>query len=165
VAGVANAGRDSLYVLYVAVRIGSNLGSKQVLGGQGVMMRKTRVCLSSLPNGLALLFVLLALELSASGHERWARDEPVSLEGEVVEYRPGNPHHELLVETLDDGLWVVELGQPWRLRRAGLSAERLEVGENVQVQGWPAEDKQRRLKAVRVVVDGRNFHLHPRQID
>jgi hypothetical protein len=59
---------------------------------------------------------------------------------------------------------VVELGQPWRNRRAGLSENLLTPGQMVTLYGHRSADAgERRMAVVRTVIDGRNYVLYPRQ--
>lgn len=113
---------------------------------------------------MLLLIMLFALGAAAQRGSGVATDELVELSGEIVAVGAGNPQVEL--ELLVDGeLWTVELGQAWRNRRAGLTNAHLVKGQTLRVQGHPSKvSSERRLKAVRVVIDGRNYDLFPSHI-
>jgi hypothetical protein len=59
-------------------------------------------------------------------------------------------------------VWTVEVGQPWRNRRAGLADDDLRPGIVLTVIGEPSADpSEKRLKAERLILDGRLFELYP----
>ena len=64
---------------------------------------------------LLWLPVFAALPLPARAHHgwAWAEDEEFTLSGVIRGARLGNPHGELEVEAAD-GMWIAEIGQPWR---------------------------------------------------
>lgn len=90
----------------------------------------------------------------------WATGEEFEITGVIVEIRLGNPHGEvdLLVEDL---IWVVEVGQPWRNDRAGLN-DKLVKGTKMTVHGHrSAKESERLVKAERVVIDSKDYNLYP----
>ena len=112
---------------------------------------------------LTLISILLTLTPAAIAHHGWgwATDEEFEIAGRIVEVRLGNPHGEVTIET-DNQQWVIEVGQPWRNQRAGLSAELLQVGRGIIVHGHrSAAPGERLVKAERLVIDGRNYNLYP----
>lgn len=91
----------------------------------------------------------------------WATDEEFELTGRVTAVKLGNPHGELTLDVGGDP-WVVEIGQPWRNRRAGLSEEVLREGTIVTAHGHrSARAGERLVKAERLVIDGRDYDLYP----
>ena len=112
------------------------------------------------------LFILVAAALAAAtaaAHHgwRWTTGENIELTGVIVEARLGNPHGTLKVRA-DDEIWTVEVGQPWRNERAGLSDEDLAPGVEASFIGEPSADIERRLmKAERVIIDGVTHELYP----
>ncbi|WP_458735113.1 hypothetical protein [Zobellella taiwanensis] len=90
--------------------------------------------------GVIVLFALVAclfLVQGAWAHHGWgwATDEQFELTGTIIEVRLGNLHGEVTLEVGGER-WVVEVGQPWRDERAGLTAEQLGVGQ-VGAFRWP----------------------------
>jgi hypothetical protein len=58
--------------------------------------------------------------------------------------------------------WIVEVGQPWRNERAGLTAKMLSKGQVITAHGHRSATKGKRLmKAERVVIDGKSYNLYP----
>lgn len=118
-------------------------------------------------SGLILLICLLlgfASAVSAHHGWGWAGDDLVELTGEIVESRLGNPHGEVDLD-VDGDVWTVEVGQPWRNERVGLTPELLEVGRQITVLGNASNrDGERLLKAVRVTTDEGRHDLYPGRI-
>ncbi len=91
----------------------------------------------------------------------WATDQEFELTGRIAGVRLGNPHGELDLD-VDGKIWVVEIGQPWRNERAGLTAELLQAGTEVTAHGHrSANPDQRVMKAERLVIAGRDYDLYP----
>lgn len=91
----------------------------------------------------------------------WATEEEFELTGKITQVRLGNPHGEVTLDVAGDR-WVVEVGQPWRNARAGLSEELLSVGQVITAHGHrSAREGERVLKAERVVIDNKSYDLYP----
>ena len=94
----------------------------------------------------------------------WAEGELHTLTGTIKSAKLGNPHGMLKV-TASDGEWTVEVGQPWRNARAGLKDSMLAKGVQLTIIGNRAKDKKLKvLKAVRIVINGKNHDLYPERI-
>ena len=114
---------------------------------------------------LASIALLLGVSLvpGANAHHGWgwATDEEFVLTGKITGVKLGNPHGELTLEA-EGGKWLVEVGQPWRNERAGLTANLLSIGRVVTVHGHRSVKQSERLvKAERVVIDGKSYNLYP----
>ncbi len=106
---------------------------------------------------------LAAVAGRAAAHHgwAWAEDEEFSLTGVIRGARLGNPHGELEVEAAD-GLWVAEIGQPWRNERAGLTEALLAPGTEATLEGHRSRDPDARvMKAERVIIAGKLYDLYP----
>lgn len=112
--------------------------------------------------GFAVLAAFLATSAAQAHHGwAWATDEEFEITGAVESVRLGNPHGEVTID-VDGEAWVVEVGQPWRNDRVGLSKEMLSEGREITVHGHRSARKGERLvKAERVVIDGTNYDLYP----
>jgi hypothetical protein len=105
--------------------------------------------------------VFLASEVWAHHGWGWATDEQFELTGKITSVRLGNPHGEITL-TAGSETWVVEVGQPWRNTRAGLSETLLSIGRVITVHGHRSSKADERLmKAERVVINGENYNLYP----
>ncbi|MPZ09474.1 MAG: hypothetical protein GEU89_04590 [Kiloniellaceae bacterium] len=92
---------------------------------------------------------------------RWAEDGNFELTGIITAVQLGNPHGVLTVDAEGEA-WTVEVGQPWRNERAGLSDAMLAVGREVTVSGARSADAaEKRVKAERVIIDGQTYNLYP----
>jgi len=114
---------------------------------------------------LALLALAAGLVLSPSvaAHHGWgwATEEEFQISGKVVSAKLGNPHGEVTID-VEGAKWVVEVGQPWRNERAGLTPEMLKPGRLITVHGHRSKKADERLvKAERVVIDGKSYNLYP----
>jgi len=112
---------------------------------------------------MATALALAALPRAAAAHHgwAWAEDEEFSLTGVIRRVRLGNPHGELEVEAAD-GMWIAEIGQPWRNERAGLTEALLAPGTEVTVEGHRSLNPEERLmKAERVIIAGKTYDLYP----
>lgn len=92
---------------------------------------------------------------------RWAEDGNFELTGIIKAAQLGNPHGLLTVDAEGEA-WTVEVGQPWRNERAGLTDDMLSVGREVTISGARSADPaDRRVKAERVIIDGATYDLYP----
>jgi len=117
--------------------------------------------------GVVAVLMALAVTRAVSHHGwLWAEDENFELTGVVKSARLGNPHGLLTLEVrggaAGGGTWTVEVGQPWRNQRAGLTDDKLVPGVELTASGHRASDRSRRLmKAERILIAGRTYVLYP----
>jgi hypothetical protein len=114
-------------------------------------------------NTLIAVIILLLLSGSALAHHgwRWTSGNNIELTGNIIEVELGNPHGVLKVQ-VEDEVWTIEVGQPWRNERAGLKDGDLAPGVEITVSGEPAADtSQRLLKAERLWLNGNKHELYP----
>lgn len=91
----------------------------------------------------------------------WAENENSEITGTIEKVQLGNPHGEVTL-LVGAERWTVEVGQPWRNERAGLTPEMLKAGVTIKVQGHKSRDKSEKLfKAERIVIDGKSYNLYP----
>ncbi len=112
---------------------------------------------------LTLLLPLLLLAIQARAHHGWgwATADEFEISGVITAVRLGNPHGELTLDVQGE-TWVVEVGQPWRNERAGLTDEMLAIGRSVTVHGQrSARAEERLVKAEWVMIDGKRYVLYP----
>lgn len=105
--------------------------------------------------------IFLSHPLRAHHGWGWATDEEFEITGRIKAVRLGNPHGELTLD-VDGEDWIVEIGQPWRNERAGLTEEILSEGTEVTAHGHRSADAADRLmKAERLVIAGQDYNLYP----
>lgn len=118
------------------------------------MLTRRRLTLSILITGLA------APALAHHGW-RWTSGENIRLTGIIRSARLGNPHGVLQVD-VEGEIWQVEIGQPWRNERAGLTDADFAKGREIVIEGEPSSEvEERLLKAERIWFDGNLHELYP----
>jgi Family of unknown function (DUF6152) len=91
----------------------------------------------------------------------WATDEEFEITGKITQVRLGNPHGEVTLDVKGEK-WLIEVGQPWRNERAGLTPEMFSIGRVITVHGHrSAKESERLVKAERVIIDGKSHDLYP----
>ncbi|WP_420563884.1 DUF6152 family protein [Thalassobaculum sp.] len=124
------------------------------------MTRSLRAATLSLAAALVLAPFLVSQAVAHHGWS-WTTGGNIELTGIVREARLGNPHGELTVDA-EGEIWTVEVGQPWRNERAGLTDSHFAVGTEITVIGEPSADPaQKLLKAEVVVIAGKEYPLYP----
>ncbi len=109
------------------------------------------------------LAAFLAIGGAAQAHHGWAWTSGgnIELTGIVREANLGMPHGVLTVDA-DGEMWTVEVGQPWRNDRAGLTEADFAPGNELTIIGEPAADPaERKLKAERIRIAGEMHELYP----
>lgn len=111
---------------------------------------------------LGLVWLSFPLQGAVAHHGwGWATDKEFEVTGSITDVRLGNPHGEVTID-VDGDDWVVEVGQPWRNERAGLTEEVLRPGTVMTVHGHrSARDGERLVKAERIVIGGKDYVLYP----
>ena len=111
--------------------------------------------------------VFLAASQIASAHHgwRWTEDGKFELIAIVEKATLGNPHGVLVMDA-EGEKWTVEVGQPWRNERAGLTDEMFAKGAELTILGKRSSDpKEKRMKAERIVIKGKNYDLYPDRLN
>ncbi|MFN0314178.1 MAG: DUF6152 family protein [Burkholderiales bacterium] len=114
---------------------------------------------------LAILVLALSgfLAQGAFAHHGWgwATDEEFEITGKITGVRLGNPHGEVTLDVKGEK-WLIEVGQPWRNERAGLTPEMFSTGRIITIHGHrSAKASERLVKAERVIIDGKSYNLYP----
>ncbi|OAP40793.1 hypothetical protein AU381_02530 [Sinorhizobium glycinis] len=109
----------------------------------------------------------LLLVTAAYGHHgwSWAEADQIELSGTIREISMAPPHPTLRVETKNDGLWLVELGNPRLTERSGFVEGAAKVGDPIVALGNRSLDRsEKRMKAVRITVAGKVYDIYPERI-
>lgn len=94
----------------------------------------------------------------------WAEQQQSELSGTIRDIYIGPPHPRLQVEA-QDGTWTVELGNPRQTERAGFVEGSAKPGDTVVVLGnKPAEGNEKRIKAVKITISGKDFVFYPERL-
>ena len=94
----------------------------------------------------------------------WAEADQINLTGKLTAISFAPPHPTLELHTAD-GVWRIELGNPGLTQRSGFVEGVVAVGDDITVRGNRSLDPdEKRLKAVRVIVEGKNYDIYPNRI-
>ncbi|ARP91999.1 hypothetical protein CAL14_18345 [Bordetella genomosp. 9] len=117
--------------------------------------------------GIAALALPLCLTTIAAAHHgwAWAEEEQMRLSGVVRKVVIAPPHPYLDVQTANDGLWRVELGNPTQTRESGFDDGSAKPDDTVVAIGNRAKDHaEKRMKAVQISVEGKTYDIYPERI-
>ena len=114
---------------------------------------------------ITLTISLLATATVQAHHGwRWTSDTDVEVTGVVDSATLGNPHG-IVVLDVEGEKWIVEVGQPWRNERAGLTDDMMGKGREITVEGQRSSDpKELRVKAETLTIKGKLYVLYPDRI-
>lgn len=116
-----------------------------------------------MPSRLAACTLAALLSTAAGAHHGviYTADEQISITGPVVVPLSGFPHFEIRVQE-GDTRWSIDLGNPVRIKRAGLQPNGAELrrGREITVRGYPAYDTRMKvIEATAIVIDGKEHLL------
>nr|WP_246470604.1 DUF6152 family protein [Aminobacter lissarensis] len=90
----------------------------------------------------------------------WTQDGFFELTGTIADIYIGNPHATLDVD-VEGNIWRVELAPPARTIAAGFTDEVAKKGDEVVAIGNRSrDDTERRMKAVRITVNGKTYDVY-----
>jgi hypothetical protein len=115
------------------------------------------------PKTLLAALLALGLAVPALAHHGWSwtEDSFFQLEGVIRAVYVGNPHATLDVDAKGE-LWRVELAPPSATIRAGFTEDTAKVGDEVVAIGHRSRDAaEKRMKAVRITVNGKTYDVYP----
>jgi hypothetical protein len=119
---------------------------------------------STVTAGLLLLPFALAAHHSVNAF--YDIDDPIAVEGTLTSVRWANPHVQLQMERVrPDGeteTWEIDSGGPTLLRRLGVTADLVEVGDRVRISGYPSKHRDKEMIGVSIgLPDGREMPMFP----
>lgn len=114
---------------------------------------------------LALVLMGAGLGTAMAHHGwRWTAEGQFELTAKVEKAVLGNPHGVLTMDA-EGSKWEVEVGQPWRNEQAGLTDAMFAKGATLVIVGKRSADpKERRMKAERIIIRGKNHDLYPERL-
>jgi hypothetical protein len=122
-------------------------------------MTLSKYCCSICFASLSLVFTSVA---SAHHGWTWYGNEPMELTAVVVVKDFGNPHDRLTLRDGDGQEWNVLLSPPGRSRRAGLTADKVDVGDTVTAFGHRRREGDNfEMKTERLKVGDDLYNLYP----
>jgi hypothetical protein len=125
----------------------------------------TAISLGRIATATIAATALLAGAAFAHHGWEWAVGEQSTLEGAIRDIYLGQPHATLKVEAAGGMVWAVDLAPPAATARAGFVKGVAAVGDQVIVLGNRAKDAdEKRMKAVRLTVNGKNYDVYPDRV-
>lgn len=103
----------------------------------------------------------ISLVGTAAAHHGWSGFDPnqtLRINGRIAAMSFDNPHGEVRLTTAG-GEWSVELAPPSRMLARGLTAEKIAVGVDATIEGYPHRQTARLMRAERIVVAGQTTEL------
>ena len=110
--------------------------------------------------------VIMAAGTAAYAHHGWSwtQDGVFELKGTITAIYIGNPHATLDVDAEGEA-WRVEMAPPSRTIAAGFTEDVAKVGDEVTAIGNRSLDEtEKRMKAVRVIVNGKTYDVYPDRV-
>jgi len=109
--------------------------------------------------------VLMCAQALAHHGWGWAEGEQSELKGTVQSVSMAPPHPTIQVRAEDGRVWQVDLGNPNQTARSGFTATSTKAGEAITVLGnRTLEPGKPHIKAVRIMVGGKQFDMYPERI-
>jgi hypothetical protein len=125
----------------------------------GMAMKKSLLIFA-----VAVGFLMIPGVLSAHHAQSWSDNQhPITLTGTVQEFLFSNPHCQLFFETKGaDGKlehWVVEVGAPHGLHRAGWTSATIKPGDSITITGGPAKDGRKMINIFsgKLIINGKEL--------
>lgn len=106
---------------------------------------------------------LAAAATAALAHHGWSWTEDgfFELKGIITAVYVGNPHATIDVDAEGEN-WRVEMAPPSRTIAAGFTEDVARAGDEVTAIGHRSLDTaERRMKAVRIIVNGKTYDVYP----
>lgn len=98
---------------------------------------------------------------TAMAHHGWSEydnNKTLNLSGKIQAIGYDNPHVVLQLQTKEQ-LWETVLAPPSRLQNRGLPPKQLQVGETVNVVGYPHRSEKNEMRAEQIIVGDKTIPL------
>lgn len=108
----------------------------------------------------ASLAALLAAP-AAWAHHGWSSyddSKPITLTGKLVEVKYENPHATVRIDA-DGKRWLAVLAPISRMQSRGATADKVAIGRQVTIVGYPSKEHSDEMRAERIVLDGQTVEL------
>jgi len=118
-------------------------------------------------HALAAVAISAFVATGAAAHHgwSWAEADQIELKGTIHRISMGGPHPTLDVAVVDDGVWLVELGNPRQTERSGFVEGSAKIGDAIVALGNRSQDRnEKRLKAVRITIADKRYDIYPERI-
>lgn len=112
----------------------------------------------------ASLAASLAAALAAPAvwaHHGWSSyddSKPITLTGKLVDVKYENPHATVRIDA-DGKRWLAVLAPISRMQSRGATSDKVAVGRQVTIVGYPSKEHGDEMRAERIVLDGQTVEL------
>ncbi|MET4698204.1 hypothetical protein ABIE65_001221 [Constrictibacter sp. MBR-5] len=120
-----------------------------------------RLAFSTTLAATAALGTVFAAPTPAAAHHGWSNydsGKAMTVTAPVVESDYGHPHGSLTIES-DGARWLVILAPPSRMTNRGLTPDAIAPGETVTVEGYPARNGDKEMRAERITAGGKTVEI------
>lgn len=111
--------------------------------------------------GIAALLLATLAAAPAYAHHGWSSyddSKPVTLTGKLVEVNYQNPHATVRIDA-NGKRWLAVLAPISRMQARGATADKVAVGKQVTLVGYPSKEHDDEMRAERIVLDGQTVEL------
>ncbi|MBO4122915.1 hypothetical protein J5T34_19495 [Cupriavidus gilardii] len=112
--------------------------------------------------GLCTVAALAALLAApAAAHHGWSSyddSKTMTLTGKLTEVKYENPHATVRIEA-NGKRWLAVLAPISRMQARGATADKVAVGREVTIVGYPSKEHGDEMRAERIVLDGQTVEL------
>lgn len=122
-------------------------------------MRPTSFAALSTAAAFAIPAALLAGP--AAAHHGWSSyddSKTMTLTGKLTEVKYENPHATVRIEA-NGKRWLAVLAPISRMQARGATADKVAVGREVTIVGYPSKEHGDEMRAERIVLDGQTVEL------
>lgn len=109
----------------------------------------------------ALLAAATLSAMPALAHHGWSSyddSKTLTLTGKLVEVHYENPHATARIEA-NGKRWLAVLAPVSRMQSRGATADKVAVGKQVTIVGYPSKEHGDEMRAERIVLDGQTVEL------
>lgn len=111
--------------------------------------------------GIAAVLLATLAAAPAYAHHGWSTyddSKPVTLTGKLVEVNYQNPHATVRIDA-NGKRWLAVLAPISRMQSRGATADKVTVGKQVTLVGYPSKEHDDEMRAERIVLDGQTVEL------
>ncbi|TWG87081.1 hypothetical protein L602_001900000840 [Cupriavidus gilardii J11] len=111
--------------------------------------------------GIAAVLLATLAAAPAYAHHGWSTyddSKPVTLTGKLVEVNYQNPHATVRIDA-NGKRWLAVLAPISRMQSRGATADKVAVGKQVTLVGYPSKEHDDEMRAERIVLDGQTVEL------
>ncbi|WP_422650209.1 DUF6152 domain-containing protein [Cupriavidus sp. H18C1] len=114
--------------------------------------------LAALSSAAALAALLAGPAAAHHGWSSYDDSKPITLTGKLTEVKYENPHAMVRIDA-NGKRWLAVLAPISRMQARGATADKVAVGREVTIVGYPSKEHGDEMRAERIVLDGQTVEL------